>query len=256
MILTIKKGDFIKINYNGKVDEGIVFVTTDESVAKEHDIFNPDIGYGGDVITVGAKHVLLNFDEDLIGKEVGYIGTVTVPVENAFGEHKPELIESFPISKFKDQELYKGAKVTVDNKTGVVRDKIGRKLRIDFNHPFAGKDITYEYTIEEKIEEDSEKIKGLFTSYVGGSYVESISIEDKKATITISKVLSYKQKWLYLKQVIASNIFENMDIDSVNYVETYSNDSEKEESTSICGEEGCGCMEDHDAKSENTIETN
>ncbi|NKQ39308.1 MAG: hypothetical protein HF967_07585, partial [Methanosarcinales archaeon] len=122
----------------------------------------------------------------------------------------------------KDQELYKGAKVTIGDKTGVIKDKIGRKIRIDFNHPFAGKDLIYEYTIEEKLEEDIDKIKGLFSSYIRWNEVESISIENKIVTIVISKDLSFNKKWLYLKQVIASGILENIDINSVNYVESYS----------------------------------
>ncbi|MCD5424954.1 MAG: hypothetical protein LRZ92_00665 [Methanosarcinaceae archaeon] len=77
MILAIKKGDFIKINYTGKVDD-VVFVTTNESIAKENDIYNPDIGYDGDVISVGAKHVPINLDEDIIGKEVGYSKLVNI----------------------------------------------------------------------------------------------------------------------------------------------------------------------------------
>ncbi|MHC1575565.1 MAG: FKBP-type peptidyl-prolyl cis-trans isomerase, partial [Candidatus Methanogasteraceae archaeon] len=36
--MTIEQGDFIRINYTGRSDDGTVFDTTEEEVAKEHEI--------------------------------------------------------------------------------------------------------------------------------------------------------------------------------------------------------------------------
>ena len=33
--MTIKKGDFVKVNYTGWLEDGTVFDTTEEAVAKE-----------------------------------------------------------------------------------------------------------------------------------------------------------------------------------------------------------------------------
>ena len=70
--MAIQKGDFIKLNYTGKFEDGRVFDTTDEDLAKKEDIFNPRGLYGGDVVIVGAGHTIEGLDEDLEGKEVGY----------------------------------------------------------------------------------------------------------------------------------------------------------------------------------------
>jgi len=82
--MTIEKGDFIRVSYSGKTDEGRVFDTTEEDVAKANSIYNEKGKYGGDVVIVGAKHTVAGLDEDFVGKEVGYTGSVTIPPEKAF----------------------------------------------------------------------------------------------------------------------------------------------------------------------------
>ena len=97
--MTIQKGDFIRVSYTGK-NEDRVYDTTDEEVAKANEIYNEKGKYGGDVIIVGAGHTVAGLDEDLVGKDVGYSGSVTIPPEKAFGARNPELIETVPITKF------------------------------------------------------------------------------------------------------------------------------------------------------------
>jgi FKBP-type peptidyl-prolyl cis-trans isomerase SlyD len=47
--MSIAKGDFIRVSYTGKTaDDGHVFDTTDEDVAKASKIYNEKGKYGGD----------------------------------------------------------------------------------------------------------------------------------------------------------------------------------------------------------------
>ena len=70
--MAIKKGDFIEIEYTGRLkEEGFVFDTTDEKIAKEHDLYNSKAAYGPLTICVGEHHVIHGLDEALIGKEKG-----------------------------------------------------------------------------------------------------------------------------------------------------------------------------------------
>ncbi len=218
--MTIEKGDFIKISYTGKFGEDQIFDTTDEELAKENDIFNPRGMYGGDVVIAGAGHTIKGLDQDIIGKEVGYTGSVVVTPELGFGEHDPKLVENISLNKFKDKQAYPGMNIEMDNKKGVVVKVIGRRVRVDFNHPLAGKDITYEYTIMEKIEDELEKANGLITLYTGMSDL-NITIEDGVALIDIPGMLTFNQRWLMSKGRIASELIENLDIQQVKYVETY-----------------------------------
>ncbi len=217
--MTIQKGDFIKVSYTGKTaDEGRIFDTTDEEVAKANKIYNEKGKYGGDIIIVGAGHLVAGLDEDLEGKEVGYKGTVTLPPEKAFGVRNPELIETIPITKFKDRPQV-GMAVEVEGRQGFVIRVIGRMAQVDFNRFLAGVKVTYDYEIKEKIEDLEIKVRGLLALYIGKDF--SIKINDSVATVEIEPELTFNQRWLLSKRQIASEIINNTEIKEILYVERY-----------------------------------
>ncbi|HHI30465.1 MAG TPA: peptidylprolyl isomerase, partial [Candidatus Methanoperedenaceae archaeon] len=158
----IQDGDFIRLTYTGRIgdENGNVFDTTDEEVAKENDIFHENYTYGGEKIIIGAGHALKGLEEEVIGKEVGHSGTVILPPEKGFGEYDPSLMKSYGASKF-NQKPEVGIRVFVDGQYGTVRRMIGRRVQVDFNHPLAGKTLHYTYVVEEKIEDELEKVRGL-----------------------------------------------------------------------------------------------
>jgi len=73
--MAIQNGDFIRLRYTGKVD-GAVFDTTDEEVAREAGIHNPEALYGPVTIRVGSQHVIPGLDEALEGRDVGDEGEI------------------------------------------------------------------------------------------------------------------------------------------------------------------------------------
>ena len=222
--MAIEKGDFIRINYTGKFEDGTIFDTIDEEVAKEQDIYDENVRYGSYIIIVGAKHVVEGLDEDFIGKDVGYRGTAEVPPEKGYGERRTELVKTYPTSKFTEKPV-PGMRAVVDGKQGTVVMTIGRRARIDFNSPMAGKTLTFDYVIEEKIDDDIDKIKSLLKSYFMTDF--DVEIADDVAVIESPSDLWLNQNWLLLKQRIAHELFQSMELDSVKFVETYQ-ESEQE----------------------------
>ncbi|WP_370574985.1 FKBP-type peptidyl-prolyl cis-trans isomerase [Methanomethylovorans sp.] len=222
--MAIEKGDFIRIAYTGRFEDGQVFDTTSEELAKENGIFNPRGMYGGDVVIVGSGHTIKGLDEDFIGKEVGYTGSLEIPPEKAFGVHNPALVESISITKvaaqLKDTRPYPGMEVEVDGKKGVVQKIIGRRLRVDFNHSLSGRTVTYEYTIEKKLDEPGEKAKGLLSLYTGASNMD-MEITDDMIRIIIPIEFSFNQRWLISKGRIAHELIENLGIPNLEFVEKY-----------------------------------
>jgi len=216
--MAIEKGDFIRVSYTGKTDEGRVFDTTDEDVAKANSIYNEKGKYGGDVVMVGAKHTVAGLDEDFVGKEVGYSGSVTIPPEKAFGPRNPELIESVPITKFKERPQM-GMPIEIDGRPGFVIRVIGRMAQVDFNRFLAGQTVTYDYEIKEKIEDNEGKVKGLLGLYIGKDL--PVQINDSTATVEIEPELTYNQRWLMSKRQIAREIINNTDIKEIIYIEKY-----------------------------------
>ncbi len=219
--MAIQKGDFIKLSYTGKFDDGRVFDTTDEELAKKEEIFNPRGLYGGDVVIVGAGHTIDGLDEDLEGKEVGYSGSVDIPPEKAFGPSNPKLIETLSITKFEDRKAYPGMNVEIDGRRGVVTRVIGRRATVDFNSPLAGQTVTYEYTIEEVLEGAVEKIQGLLALYTGLREME-VEIEGETAKISIPTGLTFNQRWLMAKNRVSTEIFQYLDLKEIQLIEKLS----------------------------------
>lgn len=216
--MVIQKGDFIKLNYTGKVKDGKIFDTTDEELAKQEEIFTQNGLYGGDIIIVGAGHTIEGLEEDIQGKEAGYTGTVEIPPEKAFGPSNPKLIENISITKFKDKRPHPGMNVDVNGRRGVVTRVIGRIATVDFNSPLAGKTVIYKYTIEKALEEDIEKIQGLLALYTGIRDL-GVEIDDCVVKIDIPTKLTYSQQWVIAKSRLASELFEYTDFKEVQLIE-------------------------------------
>ena len=69
--MTFQKGDFILINYTGKVKEtNEVFDTTDEEVAKKEHLHKEGEIYEPKLVVIGEGWVLKALDEALLGMEL------------------------------------------------------------------------------------------------------------------------------------------------------------------------------------------
>lgn len=94
---TVKTGDNISIDYTGSLEDGKVFDTSLEKVAKENQLFDPQRKYIPLQFTVGKMGVIKGMDDGVIGMKVGELKTLKIAPENAYGISKPELIQAYPI---------------------------------------------------------------------------------------------------------------------------------------------------------------
>ena len=224
--MTVKNGDFIRIDYTESVD-GQVIAATDKEVATEKGIFNEETQYGPHLIVVGAGQLVKGFEEDLIGKEIGYSGKVEIPPESAFGVRDPKKVEIVPANRFKEQKPVPGMRVSSENKVGTVTRVIGRKVSVDFNHPLADKTIVYEYRIAEEIVDRQEKLKALIKTFARME-LES-EIRDDVAVITAPWELSYYKEWLMIRRGLADMIIQHLELKEVEYVEKHTGEKVKAE---------------------------
>ncbi len=227
--MSVNSGDFVKISYTGKLENEDVFDTTDAEVAKQHGIYAEGIDYGPVVIVVGENMVVKGLDEDLVGKNAGYKGTVVVPPEKAFGQRNPELVEVVPTRRFEKRPL-PGMRVTVDNKTGTVENVIGGRVRVDFNLPYAGKTITYDYALEEIIDDPKSKVKGLIQYFLHKDF--PVSIKKGVLRIEVPYEFAFNQTVQYYKGVLAEKIMRLIDVEEVHYVEVHKKPQPPQEATS------------------------
>lgn len=230
--MTVKNGDFIRIDYIESVD-GQAIAATDKDIATEKGIFDEETQYGPHLIIVGAGQLVKGFEDDLIEKEIGYSGKVEIPPDNAFGLRDPKKIEILPLNRFKEQKPVPGMRVGVGNKVGTVTRVIGRKVSVDLNHPLAGKTIVYDYKINEFIEDRQEKLKALLKTFAPKNPFApkdlEAEIKDDVAIITVPWELSYYKEWLMIRRGLADMIIQHLGLKEVDYVEKHTGERVKAE---------------------------
>ncbi len=232
--MTVKIGDFIRIDYTEYVD-GQAIATTDKALAEEKGIFSDEIQYDPHMIVVGAGQLVKGFEDDLVGKEIGYSGRVELGPESAFGLHDPKKIELVPLNRFKDEKPFPGMRVNMEGRTGTVSRVIGRKVSIDFNHPLAGKTVVYEYTIRETVEDETERLKALIKTF--GRVDLEAEIKDDIAVITVPWELNYYKEWVMIRRGLAEMIIQHLGKKEVHYIEKHRGEKVRAELISPLGKE-------------------
>ena len=202
--MPVKEGTFVRLSYTGRIGDR-VFDTTDEAVAKEAGIHNPQAVYGPVLVRVGNRHVVVGLDDALVGKEAGDEGTVEVPPEMAFGAHDDTRVESVSLARFKERPSV-GQSVEIENREGTVANIIGRRVVVDFNHPLAGKTVTYSFRVEGIVESQPEQIQGLIQLYTQRAM--EVTVEAGVVTIHLPAAVIYDRRWLLWRSRVVQEIFE------------------------------------------------
>jgi FKBP-type peptidyl-prolyl cis-trans isomerase SlyD len=231
--MPVKDGDFLRLEYTGKVQEtGEVFDTTDDKVAEENDIKSENKIYGAIPIIVGAGHVLKGIEDALIGMKEGEEKTLEIPPTEAFGERDPKLLQLIPMSEFRKQGIKPqiGMAITMEGTTGIIRSISGGRVRVDFNHELAGKNLQYHIKVEKIITDDEEKIRSMINLHYPNPNIDleshKIIIEDGKVVIQMDEMTKFDKKpymdITFARFRIARDIWENMEnVDKVEFVDVF-----------------------------------
>tara|TARA_Y100000310_G_scaffold316956_1_gene369285 strand:+ start:5383 stop:6057 length:675 start_codon:yes stop_codon:yes gene_type:complete len=161
MAETIKKHDFIELDYTGKLADGTIFDTTKEAIAHDANIPHNHGNLKAVIVCLGESQLLPGLDAFLEGKEIGQDLKVTLQPEQAFGKRDVKKVKIVPISTFKEHKVQPqpGLEIDVDGERGIVRSVSGGRVIVNFNHPLAGKEVTYEVVVNKKIDDKKEQIK-------------------------------------------------------------------------------------------------
>ncbi len=144
----VEEEDFVSVNYTGTLDDGTVFDTSMEEVARREGIYNSGRNYEPLSFVVGEGQAMKGFDDAVMGMEVGDVKTVVIPPENVYGAYCPALLISVPVEELHAANITPviGQKVTTQNQVGVVVNITDKNVTIDCNSQLAGKTLTF--TIE------------------------------------------------------------------------------------------------------------
>ncbi|WP_407415403.1 peptidylprolyl isomerase [Methanobrevibacter sp.] len=244
--MAIKDGDFVRVNFTGKIKENDeVFDTTYDEIAQEAEIFDENKTYKPIPIVVGGNHLLPAIEEEIVGLEAGDRKTVEVDSDNGFGPRDPKAIQLIPMKEFKKQGMtpYPGMRISAEGGEGRILTVNGGRVKVDFNHPLAGKDLIYDVEVTEIIEDSEEKIKSMIELHYSNPNVDlektEISIEDGVVSIQLDEMAKFDQQSYmditFARFRIAKDIWENIEeVTKVNFVDAFekreeSDDDEEDE---------------------------
>lgn len=192
-----KEGSVIEINYTAKEkDSGKVFDTTVKEEAKKAEIFNEKVKYAPRVVVLGEHELLPGLEKIVRKMNVGESRKIELTPEEGFGERKAELIRVVPLQEFLKQKIqpFPGLIVEVNNAQGRVQTVSGGRVRMDFNHPLAGKTVEYDLTVEKEVKGEKERVDALLGKYLQFMGKEKYSYVVKKEKIKLVKGKKVEKK--------------------------------------------------------------
>lgn len=224
----MEEGNVVSIDYTGRVKESDeLFDTTILEVAEEENAVNDRAKYEPIKIIVGADMVVEGLDKELKKMDVGEKKEVEISPEKAFGERRGELIKTFSESKFKNQDMnpYPGMRVTVDQQVGRVLSVNSGRVRVDMNHPLAGRTLKYDIEIKEKIEGKEDKLKAVAGYYLGEE--PDVDIKNDKTIIKVPREANEK-----ILERIEEKVEEFLDINEISFEEVEEDEPEEKDEKS------------------------
>ncbi|MDP6670725.1 MAG: hypothetical protein QGI60_02825, partial [archaeon] len=137
-----------------------------------------------------------------------------------------------PLREFKKQKMQPvpGLIVEIDNRQGRVQSVSGGRVRVDFNHPLAGKDLEYEIKIEKEITGAKDQVNALFEKYFGVVPEKERSIKVKEKTVEIGLDAKYTAALAPIKKRFSDLVTKHIKgIDKVRFVEEFAKEKGKDE---------------------------
>jgi FKBP-type peptidyl-prolyl cis-trans isomerase 2 len=233
----IKEKSMVYLDFTASTKgDNIIFDTTHLEVAKEEGLFKENDRYEPALVIVGWNWLLAAVEEELVGLKIGDSKTIEVPPEKGAGVRDPAKIKLIAKVKLAKQGVrgYKGEEVTFGKERGVVTSDLGRRVRIDFNSPFAGKTLVYDVIIREIVSDTTEKLKAVLKRRIPGIPEDrySVTIKKKVVTVELPQETRYIENIQYGEIGIAADILKAAeDIKEVRIVTSFKRPEPPSENT-------------------------
>lgn len=138
--MVVENNDKVSVHYTGKLDDGTVFDSSEGREALE--------------FVIGKGMVVPGFEKGIVGMEEGSEKTIEIESKDAYGPEVKELVQEVPraslpaeitpeVGMMLSASAPNGQMVPV--KVVEVNDE---NLKLDMNHPLAGKKLTFKVKLE------------------------------------------------------------------------------------------------------------
>ena len=111
--------------------------------------------------------------------------------------------------------------VSLGNRTGVVMSVGAGRVKVDFNSPLAGHDITYKVTIVDEITDAVEKAKAIMGIHFTAADDFGYAVMEDKVVITEADVCKFHESWPIAKYSLVSDYRNVFGVDRVEFVQVW-----------------------------------
>jgi peptidylprolyl isomerase len=131
-----KMGDTVKVHYNGKLDTGVLFDTSEGSDPLQFEL--------------GSGCLISGFEEAVVGMSPGESKTVIIPPEKAYGRYREDRVIKIDKKDLPEDIVpAEGMTLEVSASNGVmvpvqITEIEGSTVTLDANHPLSEQTLTFE----------------------------------------------------------------------------------------------------------------
>ncbi len=139
--MAAQQGDTVKVHYTGRLDDGSVFDSSDGGAPLE--------------FTIGGGQMIPGFEQGVVGMAAGEARTVIIAADQAYGIYQPQGVIEVPRSDIPASiPLEVGMQLQATGRDGrpaymTVLELSADRVKLDGNHPLAGKDLTFDLQLVE-----------------------------------------------------------------------------------------------------------
>ena len=138
-------------------------VSIEYEVKSGSEVVDSNVGKAPLVFMIGKQQIIPGLEEHVCSMEVGERGDVLVPAAKAYGEYNDEAVQEVPKDQFAGIELTEGMSLYGQSEDGgtvqvTVKEIQDENVKIDYNHPLAGKDLMFTVAIGSVREATAEEI--------------------------------------------------------------------------------------------------
>ena len=136
--------------------------------ANTGEILESNMQEGGQISFItGHGHIIEKLEEEVSKLKSGERATISVKAAEGCGEYNNEAIQSLPKEQFAGIDLHEGMELFGQNEDGssvrvIVKEIKDDEVIVDFNHPYAGKDLLFNVEVlEVRDATEDEKATGM-----------------------------------------------------------------------------------------------
>lgn len=146
----VKQDSIIEVDYEGYLEDGTLFDTSKEDLAKKNNIYNQQREYAPLKVQIGKGQLIKGFENGLIGMKEHEEKEIKIKPEDAYGNYNDNYVRDVEKNIFGEKSPKKGDLVMMkigDQPVPALVLDVTDKIKLDFNHPLAGKTLTFKIKV-------------------------------------------------------------------------------------------------------------